>query len=81
MTTLNKVPSKSKCSKCHRYRKQIARLTKAFIEADDENVRRLMQYGNKISKFKVEKKWLEGENKSEKLKAKAGVRKGCRASF
>jgi hypothetical protein len=63
----------SECSDCARYQKQIAKLTKAFINADDENVRRLMQYEAKISKFNAEKEWLQGENDSEKPKQKAGV--------
>lgn len=81
MTTLNKAPSESNCPKCGGYQKQIAKLKRSFIKADDENVRRLMQYEDKISKFNAEKRWLETDVSSEKLKEKAGVRKGCRASF
>ena len=64
MTTLKKAQSKGNCSNCARYQKQIARLKKAFIDADDENVRRCMQYEDKILKFKVEKEWLEAEDSS-----------------
>jgi hypothetical protein len=49
----------SECSNCTRYKKQIAKLRKAFIEAHDENLRRCMQLENKISKLKVEKEWLD----------------------
>ena len=45
---INKARSEGKCSKCDGYQKQIARLKKAFIEADDENVRRCMKYEDKI---------------------------------
>ena len=59
---INKAPSEDKCSDCARYEKQIARLKKTFITADDENVRRCMQYEDKISKFKAEKEWLKAED-------------------
>ena len=71
----------SACSDCAHYIKEIAKLKRAFIQADDENIRCLMQYEDKISKFNAEKKWLETDVSSEKLKEKAGVRIGCRASF
>ena len=61
---INKAPSEGKCSNCARYQKQIARLKKAFIKADDENVRRCMKYEDKILKFKAEKEWLEDEHSS-----------------
>jgi hypothetical protein len=64
MTTLKKAQSKGNCSNCARYQKQIARLEKAFIKADDENVRRCMKYEDKILKFEAEKKWLEDEHSS-----------------
>ena len=44
---VNNAQSEDRC-KCERYQKQIARLKRAFIEADDENVRRLMQQEDKI---------------------------------
>ena len=64
MLKINKARSEDKCSKCDHYQKQIAKLKKAFIKADDENVRRCMQYEDKILKFKAEKKWLEDEHSS-----------------
>ena len=60
----NKAPSEGTCSICARHQKQFARLKKAFIKADDEKVRQLMQYENKISKFKAEKEWLEDKDSS-----------------
>ena len=56
--------SEEKCSKCAHYQKRIARLIRAFIKADDENVRRCMKYEDKIMKFKAEKEWLEAEDSS-----------------
>ena len=61
---LNTMDRPSECSNCTRYQKQIAKLTKAFIKADDENVHSCMKYENKISKFKAEKEWLEAEDSS-----------------
>ncbi len=61
---LDTIDRSSECSKCAYYQKQIARLKRMFIKADDESVRRCMQYENKILKFKVEKKWLEDEHNS-----------------
>ena len=81
MLKINNEPSKGKCLKCTHYQKQIVRLKKAFIEDSDENVRRSMQYEDKISKLKAEKKRSKTDVSSEKLKEKAGVRIGCRASF
>ena len=57
-------PSENNCSDCAHYQKQIARIKKAFIDADDESVRRCMQYEHKILKFKAEKEWLEDEHSS-----------------
>ncbi len=57
-------PSKNNCSGCARYQKENTRLKKAFVIADDEYVRRCMQYEDKISKFKAEKEWLEAEGSS-----------------
>jgi hypothetical protein len=59
---INKAQSEGRCTNCEHYQKQIARLKKAFIEADDENVSRCMQYENKILKFKTEKEWLKAED-------------------
>ena len=64
MMKINNALSEDKCSKCTRYQKQIAKLTKAFIKADDENVHRCMKYEDKILKFKAEKEWLEAEDSS-----------------
>ena len=61
---INKAPSQDICSNCARYQKQIARLKKTFITADDENVRHCMKYEDKIMKFKAEKVWLEAEDSS-----------------
>ncbi len=61
---IEKARFEGKCSKCERYQKQIDRLKKAFIEADDENVRCCMKYEDKILKFKAEKEWLEDEHSS-----------------
>jgi hypothetical protein len=61
---IKKARSEDKCLKCKRYQKQIARLKKVFIKADDENVRRCMKYEDKIMKFKAEKEWLESEDSS-----------------
>ena len=61
---INKVPSEGKCSDCARYEKQIAKLKKDFIKADDESVRRSMQYEDKILKFKAELEWLKAEDSS-----------------
>ena len=60
---INKAPSEGRCSKCARNQKQIAKLKKAFIHADDENVR-LMQYEDKILEFKAELEWLKAEDSS-----------------
>ena len=69
---INKAPSEGICSNCARYQKQIARLKKVFITADDENVLRCMKYENKILEFKAEKEWLEDEHSSaSKSKKKA----------
>jgi hypothetical protein len=57
-------PSENNCLGCARYQKENARLKKAFIMANDENVRRCMQHEDKISKFKAEKQWLEAEDSS-----------------
>ena len=54
MTTLSKAQFDGNCSKCARYQKQIAKLTKAFIDADDESVRRCMHYEDEISELKDE---------------------------
>ena len=61
---IEKARFEGKCSKCERYQKQIDRLKKAFIEEDDENVRRCMKYEDKFLKFKAEKEWLEDEHSS-----------------
>jgi hypothetical protein len=51
-------------SKCMHYQKQIARLKKAFIEADDESVRRSMKYEDKILELIAELMWLKTEDSS-----------------
>ena len=75
MLKINKALSEGKCPKCSHYQKQIARLKKAFIEADDENVRRCMQYEDKILKFEAEKKWLEDEHSSASQSKKKALEK------
>jgi hypothetical protein len=64
MLKISNEPTEGKCPRCTHYQKQNARLKRASIEADDENVRRCMQYEDKISKFKAEKEWLEAEDSS-----------------
>ena len=71
---INKAPSEGKCSKCDGYHKQIARLKKAFIEADDENVRRSMKYEDKFLKFKAELEWLKAEYSSGSQREKKVLR-------
>lgn len=51
---INTVPSDSRCSKCARYQKQIARFKKASIEANDESVCQYMQYEDEIAELKDE---------------------------
>ncbi|MGA7899358.1 MAG: hypothetical protein WCA39_10910 [Nitrososphaeraceae archaeon] len=41
-----------------------SRLKKTFITADDESVRRCMQYEDKILEFKAELEWLKAEDSS-----------------
>ena len=72
---INKASSEGKCSDCARYEKQIDRLKKAFIKADDESVRRCMQYEDKILKFKAEKEWLEDEHSSVSQSKKKALEK------
>jgi hypothetical protein len=57
-------PTVGKCPRCRHYQKQNARLKKAFIEADDESVRRSMKYENKILKLIAELVWLKAEHSS-----------------
>ena len=57
-------PTEAKCPRCRHYQKQNARLKKAFIEADDENVRRSMKYENKILELIAELVWLKAEDSS-----------------
>ena len=52
------------CSKCMHYQKQIARLKKAFIKADDDSVRRCMQYEDKILELNAEIKRLKAGHSS-----------------
>ncbi len=61
---INNAPSEGKLSKVHPLSKTDRQIKKGFIKADDENVRRCMQYEDKILKFKAEKKWLEDEHSS-----------------
>ena len=75
MLKINKALSEGKCSKCARYQKQIARLKRAFIKADDESVRRCMKYEDKILKFKAEKEWLEDEHSSASQSKKKALEK------
>ena len=50
MLKINKASSKGNyCSKCARHQKQIARINKAFIEADDESILQCIQYEDEIS--------------------------------
>jgi len=51
-------PSENNCSDCARYRKQIARIKKAFIDADDESVRRCMQYEDKNLELIYERSYV-----------------------
>ena len=74
-TTLSKAQSEGNCSKCACNEKRFAKLKKAFIKADDENVRLCMKYENKISKFKAEKEWLEGKDSSGSQRKKKGVKR------
>jgi hypothetical protein len=48
MLKISNEPTEGKCPRCTHYQKQNARLKRAFIEADDENVRRSMKYEDKI---------------------------------
>ena len=64
MTTLNKAQSEGIRSDCARYQKQIARLKRAFVVADDESVRRSMKYEDKILKLIAELVWLKTEDSS-----------------
>ncbi len=75
MLKISNEPSEGNCPKCARYQKQIAKLTKAFIKTDDENVHRCMKYEDKISKFKAEKEWLEGEHGSTSQSKKKALEK------
>ena len=75
MLKINKARSEDKCSKCDHYQKQIAKLEKAFIKADDENVRRCMKYEDKILKFKAEKEWLEDGDSSRNQSKKNALEK------
>jgi hypothetical protein len=61
---LDIVDRPSECSDCARYQKQIAKLKRAFIEADDESVRRSMKYENKILELIAELVWLKAEDSS-----------------
>jgi hypothetical protein len=50
MLKINKASSKGNyCSKCARHQKQIARLNKAFIAANDESVLQCIQHEDEIS--------------------------------
>ena len=64
MLKINNEPTEGKCPMCTHYQKQITRLKRSFIKADDESVRRCMKYEDKILKFKAEKEWLEAEDSS-----------------
>ena len=64
MLKINNELTEGKCLRCTHYQKQITRLKRASIKADDEHVRRCMQYEDKILKFEAEKKWLEDEHSS-----------------
>ena len=57
-------PTEAKCPRCRHYQKQNARLKRAFIEADDESVRRSMKYEDKILKLIAELVWLKAEDSS-----------------
>lgn len=61
---INNEPTEAKCPRCRHYQKQNARLKKAFIEADDEIVRRSMKYEDKILKLIAEVVWLKAEDSS-----------------
>ena len=66
--------SEEKCSDCARYKKQITKIKRAFIQADDENVPRLMQYEDKILEFKAPIKRLKAEQNSENSKQEKVLR-------
>jgi hypothetical protein len=57
-------PTEAKCPRCRHYQKQNARLKRAYIEADDESVRRNMKYEDKILKLIAELVWLKAEDSS-----------------
>ena len=59
---INKAQSESNSTKYARNQKQNAKWIKAFINADDENVRRCMKYEEKILELKAEIKRLKAEH-------------------
>jgi hypothetical protein len=61
MLKINKAQSEGNRTK---YQKQIAKWIKALIKADDENVRRCMQYEDKILELKAEIAQLKAEHSS-----------------
>ena len=75
MTTLNKAQSEGIRSDCARYQKQIARLKRAFVVADDESVRRSMKYEDKILKLIAELVWLKAEHSSGSQSKKKALEK------
>ena len=64
MMKINNAPYESKCSKCAHYQKKIAKLAKAFINADDESIRRSTEYEDKILEFRAEIEQLKGKHSS-----------------
>jgi hypothetical protein len=64
MMKINKPQSEDKCSKCTHYQKQNAKLTTAFINADDESIRRSVQYEDKILELKAKIEHLKAEKRS-----------------
>jgi hypothetical protein len=64
MLKINKEQSEDKCSKCVHYEKQNAKLTRGFINVEDESIRRSMQYEDKILELKAEIEHLKAERRS-----------------
>ena len=62
----NKTQPDGNCSKCMHYQKQIARLKKAFINADVDSVHHCMQYEDKILELNAEIKRLKAGHNSGK---------------
>jgi hypothetical protein len=75
MLKISNEPTEAKCPRCRHYQKQNARLKRAFIEADDESVRRSMKYEYKILELIAELVWLKAEDSSRGSKRQYGVKR------